>query len=96
MSFRRSRAAQSFHPAAPQHRRKWTVDEDDYLRSQVEKFQELRVAIDWTDVAEDLEGRTNKDCRKRWLKIDSRWNTGAWAPDEDDRLRDAVELHEGQ
>jgi hypothetical protein len=30
---------ETFQPAAAQQRRKWTADEDDYLRGHVERFR---------------------------------------------------------
>jgi hypothetical protein len=39
MSHRRSRVTETFQPAAAQQRRKWTTDEDDYLRGHVERFR---------------------------------------------------------
>ena len=41
MSLSTARVTKTFKPAASQQRRKWTVDEDDYLRSQVERFRML-------------------------------------------------------
>jgi hypothetical protein len=45
----------------------------------------------WRELAKHIPGRSNKDCRKRW------WNSlaggtvkGAWSPEEDQRLTDAV------
>ena len=37
--------------------------------------------------------RSNKDCRKRWQKIDAKWNSGAWTSNEDENLRQAVVRH---
>ncbi|KAL2174079.1 Homeodomain-like protein [Thermothelomyces heterothallicus CBS 202.75] len=46
---------------------------------------------DWARVAAKLPGRTNKDCRKRWInKVCGNLKRGAWDEDEDQRLRDAV------
>ena len=45
----------------------------------------------WNDVAALLPGRTNKDCRKRWSKIQLEIRKGAWTPDEDERLQQAVQ-----
>jgi Myb-like DNA-binding domain len=46
--------------------------------------------IEWTRVARGLANRNNKDCRKRWLKIDDRWGQGSWSSEEDERLKRAV------
>jgi hypothetical protein len=92
-------------PPRPLARRKWLPSEDDHLREQVKRYREYQHSfslvpdfiqemggkpVDWTKVARGLSNRNNKDCRKRWLKIDDRWGQGSWAPDEDDRLRAAV------
>ncbi|KAL0779162.1 hypothetical protein CaCOL14_003646 [Colletotrichum acutatum] len=37
-----------------------------------------------------LPGRTNKDCRKRWAKIQVDIRKGAWTQEEDERLQKAV------
>ncbi|KAK2037947.1 hypothetical protein LZ31DRAFT_155467 [Colletotrichum somersetense] len=37
-----------------------------------------------------LPGRTNKDCRKRWAKIQVDIRKGAWTQEEDERLHKAV------
>ncbi|OJK01925.1 hypothetical protein ASPACDRAFT_40742 [Aspergillus aculeatus ATCC 16872] len=48
----------------------------------------------WSELAQKVPGRSNKDCRKRW------WNTlaggnikGVWSPEEDKRLSEAVREH---
>lgn len=49
---------------------------------------------DWSRIAAKLPGRTNKDCRKRWVnKVCGSLKKGAWEEDEDQRLRNAVCLH---
>ena len=45
----------------------------------------------WNDIAVLLPGRTNKDCRKRWSKIQEDIRKGAWTRDEDERLQQAVQ-----
>lgn len=49
--------------------------------------------VDWNMIAQSFSNRTNKDCRKRWLKIDLRWNCGIWEAEEDNLLQKAVERH---
>ncbi|KAK7451918.1 myb family transcription factor [Colletotrichum acutatum] len=44
----------------------------------------------WNDIAMSLPGRTNKDCRKRWAKIQVDIRKGAWTQEEDERLQKAV------
>ena len=48
-------------------------------------------AQNWNDIAILLPGRTNKDCRKRWSKIQVDIRKGAWTQDEDERLQQAVQ-----
>ena len=45
----------------------------------------------WNDIAVLLPGRTNKDCRKRWSKVQLDIRKGAWTRDEDERLQQAVQ-----
>jgi hypothetical protein len=51
---------------------------------------EHRSVKNWNEVASLLPGRTNKDCRKRWSKVRLDIKKGAWTPDEDERLQQAV------
>jgi hypothetical protein len=48
---------------------------------------------DWNAVAAKLPRRTNKDCRKRWLKICKSVNKGLWSGEEDEMLLKAMEKH---
>ncbi|KAI8933238.1 hypothetical protein NX059_009870 [Plenodomus lindquistii] len=48
-------------------------------------------AFNWNEVAVLLPGRTNKDCRKRWSKVQAGINKGAWTRVEDERLQKALE-----
>lgn len=45
----------------------------------------------WNDIAVLLPGRTNKDCRKRWSKVQLDIRKGSWTQDEDERLQQAVQ-----
>jgi myb-related protein len=45
----------------------------------------------WSIIATKLKSRTNKDCRKRWSKLQTNVNKGIWSSEEDHRLRKAVE-----
>lgn len=47
----------------------------------------------WTSIAAKLPSRTNKDCRKRWSKICTNVNRGAWTEEEDSKLLAAVDKH---
>jgi hypothetical protein len=49
---------------------------------------------DWNRIASQLPGRTNKDCRKRWVnKVRGSLKKGSWDEDEDERLSRAVKIH---
>ncbi|KAF7674574.1 hypothetical protein GT037_007334 [Alternaria burnsii] len=77
---------------AERERRWWTEEEDDVLRARVQ-LQEADngQAFRWNEVAVLLPGRTNKDCRKRWSKVQAGINKGAWTRVEDEKLQKAVE-----
>ncbi|MCJ1269494.1 hypothetical protein MMC22_009386 [Lobaria immixta] len=73
-------------------RRWWTSPEDDILRNGVQiQCNESGSVHNWNDIAVFLPGRTNKDCRKRWSKVQLDIRKGAWTRDEDKRLRQAVQ-----
>lgn len=49
---------------------------------------------DWSCIAERLPGRSNKDCRKRWINnVCGGLKRGSWSAAEDETLRAAVESH---
>ncbi|KAF2676489.1 hypothetical protein K458DRAFT_492448 [Lentithecium fluviatile CBS 122367] len=70
--------------------RRWNSEEDNVLRDQVSLYSSCKVPIDWNAVSAALVDRSNKDCRKRWQKIDTRWSSGAWTAAEDQKLHEAV------
>ncbi|KAE8367359.1 hypothetical protein BDV27DRAFT_155062 [Aspergillus caelatus] len=86
---------------------RWTAQEDGILFKTVhactirgegqslpsDPKQARKDTIAWKLVAQSLPGRTNRDCRKRWFKIDRRWVQGPWVPDEETRLREAVAIY---
>ncbi|KAK1731506.1 uncharacterized protein BDZ83DRAFT_787187, partial [Colletotrichum acutatum] len=72
-------------------RRWWTSQEDDILKREVQgKMRQGGSVQNWNDIAMSLPGRTNKDCRKRWAKIQVDIRKGAWTQEEDERLQKAV------
>ncbi|KAG7084149.1 hypothetical protein JMJ78_0009588 [Colletotrichum scovillei] len=72
-------------------RRWWTSQEDDILKREVQgKIRQGGSVQNWNDIAMSLPGRTNKDCRKRWAKIQVDIRKGAWTQEEDERLQKAV------
>lgn len=51
-------------------------------------------SIDWLEVAGNVDGRNNKDCRKRWVyAFQTETKKGPWARDEDERLEAGVQQH---
>ncbi|KAJ8131249.1 hypothetical protein O1611_g2374 [Lasiodiplodia mahajangana] len=49
---------------------------------------------DWHRIAAKLPGRTNKDCRKRWVnKVCGSLKKGPWSKNEDESLLDAVDRY---
>ncbi|KAL7914424.1 hypothetical protein GGI35DRAFT_476241 [Trichoderma velutinum] len=71
---------------------RWSSQEDKILREMVSIYLAEPV-VNWIAVSNKLPGRSNKDCRKRWLKIQDHWRKGAWDEDEDLRLRLAYEAY---
>ena len=69
-------------------------------------------AVNWTEIARGLTNRSNKDCRKRYIKVfadresnrprsnsrqvSPQFSKGAWQEAEDNRLRQAVKKHPGK
>ncbi|KAL6808136.1 hypothetical protein V8C40DRAFT_271792 [Trichoderma camerunense] len=71
---------------------RWSSQEDKILREMVSIYLAEPV-VNWIAVSNKLPGRSNRDCRKRWLKIQDHWRKGAWDEDEDLRLRLAYEAY---
>lgn len=50
--------------------------------------------INWNEIANHLDGRNNKDCRKRWVYSSApSISKGPWDNTEDALLREGVQLH---
>ncbi|GFF54853.1 transcriptional activator Myb [Aspergillus udagawae] len=78
----------------PRLPKKWTAEEDDTLRREVESQPSGPEGRDWCQIAEKLPGRTNKDCRKRWQNtMAGEFRKGLWAKHEDEQLRKAIAKH---
>lgn len=46
---------------------------------------------DWDRIARSLPGRSNKDCRKRWMNVVAGGlRKGAWTNHEDNQLQEGV------
>lgn len=75
-------------------RKRWTEEEDTILHDEAMKQSTTGNVRDWHRIATRLPGRTNKDCRKRWVnKVCGGLKKGLWDPEEDQRLQAAVEKH---
>jgi hypothetical protein len=74
------------------------MDEDDKLNDAVQ----MHNGKDWFAIATLVPGRTRQQCRSRWSEaFDSRnvrttARKGKWTPDEDDKLKDAIQMHDGE
>ncbi|KAL2128926.1 hypothetical protein VTI74DRAFT_8473 [Chaetomium olivicolor] len=84
--------------ASPAHghkiRQVWTPEEDRLLSDAVARETPADGPISWHKVASHLPGRNNKDCRKRWhYSIANTIRKGTWMREEDERLRQAVEMY---
>jgi hypothetical protein len=77
---------------------KWTKEEDSTLKDAVEKHN----GKDWTAISALVPGRTKQQCMSRWYgALDSKGDAttahvGRWTKDEDGKLMDAAEKHNGE
>jgi hypothetical protein len=77
---------------------KWTPDEDDKLKDAVQ----MHNGKNWFAIATLVPARTKKQCRRRWRDaLDPRIHRetareGRWTPDEDDKLKNAVQMYNGK
>ncbi|KAK4171970.1 Homeodomain-like protein [Triangularia setosa] len=82
------------HRSRQRGRKRWTEEEDSILYEEAMKQSTTGNVRDWHRIATKLPGRTNKDCRKRWVnKVCGGLKKGLWDPEEDRRLQSAVEKH---
>lgn len=44
----------------------WNVEEDEFLRSEVNLFLAADEKVNWVKVSKKMNGRTSKQCRERW------------------------------
>lgn len=59
---------------------KFTAEEDDQLRSLVEKYGDLN----WSAIAEEMPGRNVRQCKERWVNyLCPTINNSEWTPEED-------------
>ncbi|KAG9322422.1 hypothetical protein KVV02_003748 [Mortierella alpina] len=69
-----------FHSLDPSLKKgAWTEEEDELLRTGVEKFKGQ-----WSKIAERIQGRTDDQCAKRWREsLDPEIDRAAWTPQDD-------------
>lgn len=69
---------------------KWSADEDKRLKVAVTLFGRKN----WHRLAQFVPGRTQAQCRERWVNIlDPSLNRGAWTQEEDLKLKAAIREH---
>ncbi|KAJ8458893.1 hypothetical protein OPV22_031819 [Ensete ventricosum] len=69
---------------------RWSVDEDKHLKVAVMLFG----AKNWNKIARFAPGRTQVQCRERWLNcLDPALNLNPWTAEEDAKLLDAIAVH---
>lgn len=69
---------------------RWTVEEDKYLKVAVMLFGRKT----WNKIAQFIPGRTQVQCRERWINVlDPSLNLGRWTEEEDSRLKTAILEH---
>ncbi|KAK8324543.1 hypothetical protein V6Z11_A12G309400 [Gossypium hirsutum] len=84
-----NRWKKSLHPTR-QRVGRWTRDEDKCLKVAVLLFGPKN----WRKIAEVVPGRTQVQCRERWVNsLDPALNVGIWTEEEDSRLEAAIEEH---
>ncbi|KAF9647371.1 hypothetical protein BDM02DRAFT_3117180 [Thelephora ganbajun] len=78
-------------PKGPE--RKWTSREDEILINAVSTYT-TGEKINWIKIAELIEGRSNKACRKRWIhSLNPTLRKGRWTIQEDELLLKAIRKH---
>ena len=76
----------SYSSSARADRAAWTVDEDRELQRLIDRYGLQQ----WSTVALELDGRTGKQCRERWINhLDPSVQKVAWSEEEDMILNNA-------
>ncbi|KAJ7943506.1 MYB transcription factor [Quillaja saponaria] len=67
----------------------WTQEEDDILREQIS----IHGTQNWTSIASKFDGKTTRQCRRRWYTyLNSDFKKGGWSPEEDLLLCEAQKI----
>jgi hypothetical protein len=87
-------------------KRDWTLEEDSKLTSAVANTSKKKYGkefkTDWVTISALVPGRTRKQCMDRWHDVvdpnidRASGRAGKWAEDEDKKLKDAVQTHDGK
>ncbi|XP_069122390.1 snRNA-activating protein complex subunit 4-like [Argopecten irradians] len=72
--------------------RPWTEEEDSLLKEVVENCR-VGTRVSWNQVCYFIEGRSWKQCQRRWTQVDPATKRGRWSQEEDFKLLSAVHLH---
>lgn len=84
-----NRWKKSLHPTR-ERMGKWVADEDKRLKVAVMLFGPKN----WNKIAQFVPGRTQAQCRERWVNsLDPSLNLDEWTEEEDSRLKAAIEEH---
>ncbi|XP_058091569.1 uncharacterized protein LOC131237684 isoform X2 [Magnolia sinica] len=84
-----NRWRKTLHPSRKRVGR-WTVDEDKHLKIAVMLFGQKT----WMKIAQFVPGRTQVQCRERWVNtLDPSLNLEPWTEEEDSKLKAAIAEH---